>query len=283
MAGPNDLVHRQEDGTFKVYVQIQDGTEHCGTWPTLEEAVEHFREASDILNHYIPPFEKVRFHNHETGTSCSLAEAIEDHETKLAQKTLTVYKLAFLATGGAGVFYFVLAHSGAGLKQHLLFGEEAIGNFGQTRLALITYQPSIQGAIQAVVNPHSEPVFEDVSWRILRQFEVKESVIESLAARANEAHKADQEFQSSYKQFEKDNECYRAVLTRSRRGNDSAPTWGWYAHLPEEPAIGKSAASKGRLDATLRFQTKEEAKQDWLRVAAEKGITDFELDVVVFS
>ena len=65
MAGPNDLIRKNVDGKFDVYVQIQDGTEYDGNYPDFGEALDAFKSSSHILNHYVPPLEKVTFYDAE--------------------------------------------------------------------------------------------------------------------------------------------------------------------------------------------------------------------------
>ncbi len=310
------LIVRKVDGTFDVFVDMQDSTEKCGNYPTLEEAVEHFKEAAKVLNHYVPPMEDVTFGDAETNMSWSVADALEygrpkkskvtskkpskpkskprdatesdddlDLDLSNTEEIRTVYKLQFKASnshlhvhaGASGTFYLVRNYPGWPGLSDLLFGIETIGSFGSGKLALITYQPSIDGAIKAIDSKEGVFSDENVTWRLLRQFEVEEYDIIKLAERAKAAYETEYEFKLEYDKFEKRNKCYRVVLTRSRGA------WAWFAHIPAAPEIGQAMASKGRLDATAKFETQEEAREDWRRIAAENGITDFEVDVSVFS
>ncbi len=81
MAGPNDLILAKENGTFGVWVQIQDGTEFIGDFPTLLEAIENFQESSHLWNHYVPPLDKVRFVD-KRETPTSVADAATQDETR---------------------------------------------------------------------------------------------------------------------------------------------------------------------------------------------------------
>lgn len=76
MAGPNDLIRKNVDGTFDVYVQIQDGTEYDGNYPDFGEALDAFKSSSHILNHYVPPLEKVTFYDAAADHQSSAAEAL---------------------------------------------------------------------------------------------------------------------------------------------------------------------------------------------------------------
>ena len=48
MSVGNQILHKA-DG-FHVYVQIQDGTEYCGKFSTVTEAVVEYKKAHDVLN-----------------------------------------------------------------------------------------------------------------------------------------------------------------------------------------------------------------------------------------
>lgn len=44
------MIIKQLDGKYKVQTNIQDGTEYCGPYDTLAEAVKHDKQAAEFFN-----------------------------------------------------------------------------------------------------------------------------------------------------------------------------------------------------------------------------------------